>query len=97
MRAAMAIPLLGRPWCPRFQGLEGASCTVAHSLCSFVGFSSMAWRVVALGFFFLIQRSALFWHVGSSVAVGVGIVDALALDLECLEASTSYRSRVQNP
>jgi hypothetical protein len=38
MRPTMAIPLLGRPWCPRAQGLEDASCTVARSLCSFVGF-----------------------------------------------------------
>jgi hypothetical protein len=32
----MAIPLLGRPWYPRVPGMEGASSTVARSLCSFV-------------------------------------------------------------
>jgi hypothetical protein len=37
-------------------------------------------------FFFFLMHSPLFWLVGSSVAVGVSVVNALALDLKCLEA-----------
>jgi hypothetical protein len=35
------------------------------------------------------MQCALFWLVGSSVAVGVSVVDALALVLGCLKAQTS--------
>jgi hypothetical protein len=43
----MAVPLLGRPWHPRVQGMEGASCTVARSLCSFIVVQSLgSWTLV---------------------------------------------------
>jgi hypothetical protein len=83
----MAVSLLGQPWCPRFQGLEGALCPVACSFFSVVGFSSMAWRVVTLVYwfsslvFFYILCSALFWLVDSSMEIGVSVDDSLALDL----------------
>jgi hypothetical protein len=72
MRSTMVVPLLGQPWCHRIQGLEGASCTVAHSFYSFfmvqcstlgIGRWILSWLCVVLG----CGLHELWLHVGSFI------------------------------